>query len=127
VIAAVYDGILGLAFLLLPTQLFRLFDVTLPNHLGYVRFPAILLILFAAMFFQIAADPSGRRQMMPYGMGLKLAYCAVVFGYAVTGGIPFMWIPWAWADLAFLVLFVVAWRETAQARGSSVSDHGAPR
>jgi len=42
---------------------------------------------------------------------LKVAYCGTAFWYQVTGGIPFMWIPWAWADLGFLVLFVVAWKK----------------
>jgi hypothetical protein len=114
--AALYDGILGAAFLLAPVQLFSWFGVALPNHMGYVRFPAILLILFAVMFLQIAADPVKRREWMPYGMGLKVAYSGTVFAYAVTEGIPFMWIPWAWADLAFLVLFFLSWRATAEPR-----------
>jgi hypothetical protein len=112
-IAGIYDGVLGLAFLAIPITLFRWFDVTLPNHLGYVRFPSLLLILFALMFFQIARDPVKHRCLMPYGMGLKIAYCGTVFGYALSGGIPGMWIPWAWADLAFLGLFFLAWRRTA--------------
>jgi hypothetical protein len=33
-----------------------------------------------------------------------------VFFHQVTGGVPFMWQPWAWADLVFLALFFVAWR-----------------
>jgi hypothetical protein len=46
-----------------------------------------------------------------YGVGLKVAYSGTAFWYQLTGGIPFMWIPWAWADLVFLVLFVVAWNK----------------
>jgi hypothetical protein len=112
-IAGIYDGVLGLAFLFFPASLFRWFDVTAPNHLGYVRFPALLLIVFALMFFQIAKDPGKYRCLMPYGMGLKIAYCSTVFGYALAGGMPGMWIPWAWADLVFLGLFLLAWRSTA--------------
>ncbi|RKZ13608.1 hypothetical protein DRQ53_09995 [bacterium] len=112
VVGGLYDAILGVAFLLVPANLFTWFDVTPPNHWGYVRFPALLLILFGVMFLSIAADPVRRRELMLYGCGLKVAYCGTVFWYAVTAGIPGMWMPWAWADLAFLVLFALAWHRT---------------
>ncbi len=50
------------------------------------------------------------RELILYGMGLKAAYSALAFWHQLTGGIPFMWIPWAWADLIFLVLFIAAWK-----------------
>jgi hypothetical protein len=51
------------------------------------------------------------RILIPYGMGLKFSYCAVVFFHRFTGGIPSMWLPFAWFDLACLILFAVAWRK----------------
>lgn len=114
-VAAVYDGLLGLIFLIVPAAAFDLHGVTPPNHLAYVQFPALLLVLFAAMFLQISVNPIRYRHLMPYGMGLKVSYCALAFGYQATEGIPFMWVPWAWADLVFLILFVLAWRS---ARGA---------
>jgi hypothetical protein len=114
IVAGVYDGVLGAAFLIVPAQLFRLFDVIPPNHFGYVKFPALLLLVFAAMFFTMAGNAVKYRSLMPFGMGLKIAYCGTIFSYALTTGIPGMWLPWAWADLAFLVLFVVAWRVTGK-------------
>lgn len=116
VAAGVYDGILGIAFLFFAPALFQHFGVTPPNHFGYVQFPALLLIVFAVMFFAIAADPAKNRDLIWYGVGLKAAYSGSVFFYQVTEGIPSMWIPWAWADLAFLVLFVVAWSQLGQAK-----------
>jgi hypothetical protein len=109
VLAGVYDGALGLAFLLYPAGVFEMHHVEPPNHLAYVRFPALLLLLFAIMFFRIAANPVARRELILYGCGLKISYCAIVFGYQAKGVIPFMWVPWAWADLVFLSLFLVAW------------------
>jgi|SRR6185312_15573243 len=44
-----------------------------------------------------------------YGAGLKAAYAGVVFWNELATGIPAFWIPWAWADLSFLVLFLLAW------------------
>ena len=116
IIAALYDGILAIAFLFFSSALFQWFAVTPPNHLGYVKFPALLLLIFAAMFFRIAGDPVKNRDLIPYGIALKIAYSGTAFWYQVTQGIPSMWIPWAWADLGFLVLFVIAWKSTAPGR-----------
>jgi len=111
-VAGLYDGLLAIAFLLFTTPLFQWFGVPLPNHLGYVKFPALLLLIFAGMFFQIASDPVKHRGLIMYGICLKVAYIGTVFWYELTQGIPAMWLPWAWADLVFLVLFVIAWRST---------------
>ncbi len=109
-LAAVYEAVLGVAFFSAPGAIFDMFGVTPPNHMAYVQFPALLLILFGIMFYRIAMDPIRNRDLILYGCGLKVAYCSMTFGYAFTTGIPSMWMPWAWADLAFLVLFVVSWR-----------------
>jgi hypothetical protein len=113
VVAGVYEAALGVVFLVAATRVFAWFGVEAPNHVAYVQFPALLLLVFAALFFRVATDPVRFRDLMPYGVGLKAAYCATVFGHALATGIPSMWMPWAWADLAFLVLFVAAWRRTA--------------
>ena len=107
VIAALYDGILGAAFLIVPDQIFKAFDITPPNHIGYVQFPGALLLVFAIMFAMIARDPVANRRLIPYGILLKLSYCGVVFLHWFNGGIPVIWKPFAVADLLFLGLF--AW------------------
>lgn len=114
VLAAIYEGILGLAFLVWHARIFEFYEVVPPNHAAYVQFPALLLILFAIMFLRVASDPVRFRELMLYGVGLKASYTGLTFGYQVTQGIPSMWLPWAWADLAFLVLFVAAWRVTGR-------------
>jgi|ERR1035441_4548562 hypothetical protein len=110
IVSGVYDALLGVAFLLFGAEVFRLAGVTPPNHMGYVHFPALLLILFGVMFLRIARDPHGRREWIPFGMGLKASYFGLVFWYQLHGGIPTLWIPWAWADLAFFLIFLAAWR-----------------
>ena len=111
VIAGLYDGIVGLAFLFFAMPLYELFGVTPPNHVGYVQFPALLLLIFAAMFFRIASDPPKNRSLIVYGIALKVSYSGLVFWHEVTAGVPSMWIPWAWLDLGFLILFIMAWRK----------------
>ena len=109
--SALYDGVLGIAFLFAAPALFEWVGVTPPNHFGYVHFPAALLIVFALMFLVIARNPVANLSLIPYGILLKISYCAVVFYHWLTAGVPFIWKPFAIADLAFLVLFV--WADSA--------------
>ncbi len=108
-LAAAYDAVLGFLFLVIPWWVFQTCAVTPPNHWGYVQFPAALLLVFAVMFVAIARDPEGNRGLILYGIGLKVAYCVVAFGYWFGSGIPAMWEPFAVADLVMAALFVWAY------------------
>jgi hypothetical protein len=108
--AGLYDAALGLVFLLAPAGVFAWFGVVPPNHYGYVRFPAALLVIFGLMFFAVALDPVRNRNLIPFGIMLKLAYCGVVFGYWATSGLPTLWKPFALFDAVFALLFLQAWR-----------------
>lgn len=108
-VAAIYDGLVGAAFLLFSNALFKWFGVTPPNHPGYVQFPAALLIIFAIMFMAVAMNPVRNRNLIPYGILLKVSYCGVILSHWLTGGIPDMWKPFCIADVVFLVTFVWAW------------------
>jgi len=114
VVSGLYDGLLGAAFFLGPATVFHIARVTPPNHWGYVQFPALLLIIFGVMFFRIAADPLKRRELIPYGMALKASYFGLVFWYQFNSGVPGLWIPWAYADLAFFLLFAWSWKSLAR-------------
>jgi hypothetical protein len=109
-LAAVYEGVLGAIFFAFPMFIFERFEVTPPNHPGYVQFPAMLLIVFAMLFINIARNPIVHRNLILYGILLKISYCLVVFGYWFTGGIPWIWKPFAVFDLAFIILFILSWR-----------------
>ena len=119
-VAALYDGALGVAFLLAAPALFEWVGVTPPNHFGYVHFPAALLMVFALMFVAIAQKPVANRSLIPYGILLKVSYCAVVFYHWFTAGIPYIWKPFAIADLAFLVVFIWAYAELGKQRSPVV-------
>jgi len=112
VLSGIYDAVIGAAFLLFSRTLFASLHITPPNHFGYVHFAAALILLFGIMFFQIATDPVRFRALIPYGIGLKVAYCGVVFFHALNAGLPAVWVAFAWCDLAFLIAFVVVWRIT---------------
>ena len=68
ILAALYDAILGIAFLFFSAAIFQAFGVTPPNHLAYVQFPALLLLVFAAMFYRVATDPVRNRELILYGI-----------------------------------------------------------
>jgi hypothetical protein len=114
IFAGIYEVLLGAGFVFFSGAIFARAGVPLPNHMGYLHFPALLLLLFGILFFRVAGDPQGRRELIPYGMGLKVAYCSTVFWYQLHGGIPMLWIPWAWADLVFLLLFFAAWKSVSR-------------
>ena len=109
-IAAAYDGLLGAIFFAVPSSMFTWFGVTPPNHYGYVRFPALLLIVFAIMFAAVARNPTKNRNLIPYGIMLKASYSGMVFGYWLSAGIPGMWKPFAFVDVIFGLLFYWAYR-----------------
>ncbi|MDH3339266.1 MAG: hypothetical protein OEM76_15785, partial [Gammaproteobacteria bacterium] len=88
IIAAIYDGVLGLLFLIAPGLAFEMFEVVPPNHFGYVQFPALLLLIFAAMFYRVSQDPVPNRFIMLYGVALKTSYSGIVFYYMLTTGVP---------------------------------------
>lgn len=114
VVAGLYDGILGLLFVLAPYQLFKAANVTPPNHVGYVQFPALLLIIFAIMFFNIARNPLANRSLILYGILLKISYSGVVLFHWMSVNIPTIWVVFAFLDLIFLVLFFVARKAIGQ-------------
>jgi hypothetical protein len=84
-----------------------------------VQFPAALLVVFALMFLAVARDPERNRNLIPYGILLKVAYCGIVTYYWIVTGVPDMWKPFAAADFAFLVGF--AWAYAALGRPPSRS------
>lgn len=107
-LAAVYDGLLGLVFLLAPSMIFQRFEVSPPNHFGYVQFPALLLLIFAWMFASVALAPDKNRNLILYGIALKIAYCGLVFYYWFTVQIPTLWKPFAVMDFCCIILFAIA-------------------
>ena len=118
-LSAAYDGILGLLFLFAPLKVFELFQVPPPNHIGYVQFPALLLIIFGMMFFVIAKDPSKYRDLIIYGIMLKLSYCCLTALYWAQGTLPDMWKPFTVCDAVMCVLYILCYKCLSQKEQSA--------
>lgn len=110
VIAAGYDIVLGILFLLAFKQIYTYFHIALPNHDGYVQFAALLVAIFGVGFWFVAQNPQRNRDIIKMGILLKAAYSGTVLWYWFMGNIPFVWVPFAGFDLVFLGFFVVALR-----------------
>ena len=108
IIAALYDFILGVIFLIGFRQIYNYFNLALPNHVGYVQFGAALVTIFGIGFWFVAQDPQRNRDIIKMGILLKLSYSGVVFYHAALGNLPGIWLPFAWFDVIFLALFVRA-------------------
>lgn len=108
-LSAAYDGVLGILFLFAPLAAFHWFDVPPPNHLGYVQFPAMLLLIFAIMFLVIAKNPQANRELIQYGILLKLSYCSITALYWFKGELPAMWQPFTICDLIMGALYFLAY------------------
>src|SRR5437588_2271693 len=121
VVAGLYDGLLGLGFLLAAPALFLHLGIPAPNHWGYVHFPALLLIVFAALFFAVARNPVANRNLIPYGVMLKFSYCGTVFYHWWVGGVPTVWKPFAFVDLLFVVLFLWAYSGIRKLASSTIN------
>ena len=104
-VAAAYDGLLGLLFIVAGPQVFQLAGITPPNHWGYVHFAAGVLVLFGYLFLQIALRPLRERNLILYGIFLKICYVATVGWHWAQGGVPDMWKWFAGADVVFAFLF----------------------
>ena len=110
-IAGLYDSLIGLAFLGLGPQIFDAAGVPPPNHWGYIQFGSLLVLVFGLMFYAVAYDPAANRNLMPYGMLLKLCYTGLVAYYWVTTDCPLLFKPFAVIDGAMFVLFFLAYRK----------------
>ena len=108
IISALYDFILGIIFLIGFKQIYNYFNITLPNHDGYVQFAAALVTIFGIGFWFVAQDPQRNRDIIRMGILLKLSYSGVVFYHTALGNLPWIWQPFAWFDVIFLILFIFA-------------------
>jgi hypothetical protein len=61
------------------------------------------------MFLAVAARPRANRNLIPFGVLLKLSYAGLVGYYWATASVPFLFVPFAVIDAIMLVLFLVAY------------------
>src|SRR4051794_480770 len=120
-IAGLYDALIGLAFLFAGHRIFEAFSVPPPNHWAYIEFASALLVVFGLMFFAIAQRPDANRNLIPYGMLLKVSYIGVAGYYWVLRDIPSLFKPFAIIDAVMLVLFALAYGHRPAVRADTLT------
>jgi hypothetical protein len=75
-----------------------------------------MLAVFGTMFFAVAYDPVTNRNLILYGMLLKLSYTGLVTCYWATTDCPLLFKPFAIIDALMFVVFLLAYRQTPCAR-----------
>lgn len=116
-IAGVYDLVIGLVFLFAGGALLDGAGIPRPSHMGYLHFAALQLVIFGTMFFAIVRAPLANRNLIPFGIMLKVFYVGIVMFYWSQGDCPLLFKPFAGIDAVMLVGFVLAWR-TLKGRGA---------
>jgi hypothetical protein len=109
-ICAIYDFLLGLAFLLAYKPIFARFGVTLPNHPAYVQFAAAMVTVIGIGFWYVAQAPERNRDILKLGLLVKVAYVVIVFGYYFKGEMPGLWVPMGFVDFVMLIGIAAALR-----------------
>lgn len=109
--SSAYDISLGVLFLTFAPWFFRVLNIDPPNHWAYVHFPALLLITFGIMFYKISEKPIHNRNLIPYGIMLKISYVSVVGLYTLLAQMPDMWKPFAVADFLMLLGFIWSYQK----------------
>jgi hypothetical protein len=115
-IAGLYDLLIGLAFLGFGQQIFDAGRVPHPNHWAYIQFGSLLLVIFGIMFFAVAYAPQSNRNLIPYGMLLKVSYAGLVVYYSFIQDVPMLFKPFAVIDATMFVLFALAYHRLSATR-----------
>lgn len=108
-IAALYDFILGVAFLFFYKYIYNLLGMNLPENPAYLTFCALLIALFGVLLFMIYLDLNYARRMVIYSILIKFGYISTVLYYYFVVGKDYVDMPFllfAGFDLIFAVLFI---------------------
>ena len=107
-VAALYDMILGVAFVVFGEQILGAIDMELPPHIAYIQLAAVFIFVQGFSYLLPFLDPLGNLGIVRVGVVYKVAYAGLALWYLAIGALPSVFfIPWAIIDLGFLVGFVL--------------------
>ena len=118
-LCAVYDGLIGLAFLFLAGPLFRIFGIEPAADPVYIQLAAGLIAIMGLGFFLAWRDPLVNGDLVLLGAVFKAFYILLALFAFVRGAVPHpVFLLFAVVDIVFLVVFVRFLRETGAARSA---------
>lgn len=108
VVAALYDILLGVAFLLFGEQILDWIGMDLPPHIAYIQIAAVFIVVQGLSYALVVPDPPANQGLVTVGIIYKAAYAGLAAWYLLVGQLPSaFFIPWAIIDLGFLAMFVL--------------------
>ena len=114
---ALYDGVLGLVFLVLFRPLLGLLGVAVPENPIYLQLAAGCIALFGLGFWHAAQHPVRNLDLVRLGVGMKVFYVALAVYAAAVGLLPHpLFLVLALLDALFVVGVVVLWRDMPKPR-----------
>ena len=114
-VAALYDLFLGAAFVVFGESILKALGMALPPHVSYIQLAAVFTFVQGLSYWLVFRDPWGNLGLVRIGVAYKAAYSGLALYYLVLGILPSVFfIPWAVADLLFLVGFVMFLRIAAR-------------
>ncbi|HTY13902.1 MAG TPA: hypothetical protein VMD02_06960 [Candidatus Omnitrophota bacterium] len=108
-VGAVEFAVGGL-FIFFPMQVYAWSGMARSVPPEYIQFPALLIMVFGLMMFNIASDPAKNRNLIFYCILFKAALCSVVVYNWAFGEISSLWKIFLGFDLAYLIGFILALR-----------------
>lgn len=116
--AAIYDGLLGLAFFLFYPRIYAWFGITLPNHPGYVQLPALFIAIMGLADYYVYRNMMRNRDIVKIRILMKLAYSLSCFYHYFFGSLPTLWVNIAVFNFVFLVPYILFLRASAASAAS---------
>ena len=115
--AALYDGILGLLFLLFFRPILGLLGAAVPENPVYLQLAAGCIALFGLGFWWAAQRPVRNLDLVRLGTGLKVFFVCLAAYAAAVGLLPHpLFLVLALLDALFVVGVVVLWRDMPKPR-----------
>jgi hypothetical protein len=106
-LAAVYDIGLGLAFMVGGDAILEAIGMQTPPHVAYYQLAAVFVTVQGISYLFAWHDAMANRGIIWVGVIYKAAYAGLAVWYIALGLLPSVFfVPWAAADLLFMVGFL---------------------
>jgi hypothetical protein len=105
--AALYDMVLGVAFMVAGDAILTAIGMTPPPHVAYYQLAAVFVFVQGFSYLLVWRNPANGRGLVWVGVAYKAAYTALAVWYIALGMLPSaFFVPWAAADFLFMLGFL---------------------
>ena len=126
-LAALYDIVLGAAFIFLNDPILDALAITPPDNKSYIHLSAVFVLVQGLSYLFVYRDLAGNVDMIQVGIIYKAAYIAVAIYYlAIDELVHSVFLLFAMLDVAFMGLFIAALLALKKASGVPEGDRGSP-